>query len=747
MTHLQLVELVELAAIPSPKIQDSPLQKNILMRVLFYLRVHHVSCFAMASFIGLAVAALFFGLSKTVRAAVPSPQSIGSDLTILTHNDLYGNASSRQAAVIVLSTPQSQDKARSNCAAIGETLWALGNSTKDLGFLRYLDYDKTTNERSVHWIGGSSGCRAITPEGEIQTISCGTQLPALCSQSAPLSSPADADAGPKWQTSINTGIQTITGFRDKFSFRFLGIRYTPRPARFGYSKYQPQSEPTQVSGLSYAPMCPYPTCTEPKCSEDCLFLNIWTPYLPNGGSGSNKKPVMLWIHGGGFTTGTGSDPTFDGGSLASRGDVVVVTINYRLSTLGFLALSNTTIKGNYGLSDQIAALDWVRGHIADFGGDGDRITVFGQSAGAASVRALLASPMAKGKFSGAIMMSNPGGSGYASTFSRYMTIEESTQQTKALLDEVDCQWMNKTDRSVQLACLRAQDPVKLVTSANVARLVIKRRLVDGTYLTSNELLLNRSASFQNIPVMIGVMRDDGDPFSSFSTSSSPSQALSEQGFNATAILGSNAFAVPEGNNTRYNIFNLTSRVTTDAAFRCLAQSTAVAAVKNYVFAPVYSYEFHRGYQISEWSPNPPTCEAPITAARPYGDTAQEYFKCHSGELYYVFGTLVRQGRPPRDDSDIPFSQYVVDTWTAFARNHNPNPSLDFLAARGFTNTSTAVSESGSWEPVKAEKPMVRILDKNVREEGFRELEQCAVLGYPLKYYEYYDESLEEDVVQ
>jgi carboxylesterase type B len=176
---------------------------------------------------------------------------------------------------------------------------------------------------------------------------------------------------------------------------------------------------------------------------------------------------MLWIHGGGFTGGQGSDTTFDGGNLASRGDVVVVTINYRLSTLGFLALgNNTAVKGNYGIADQIVALDWVQRHIEDFGGDKDRITVFGQSAGAASVRALLASSQATSKFSGAIMQSNPAGLQYAETFSRYLTIEEAAQRSKGLLNETGC---TQADSREQLACLRALPASKLVAGQSVAR--------------------------------------------------------------------------------------------------------------------------------------------------------------------------------------------------------------------------------------------------------------------------------------
>lgn len=176
---------------------------------------------------------------------------------------------------------------------------------------------------------------------------------------------------------------------------------------------------------------------------------------------------MFWIHGGAFTGGTGSDSTFESGGLASRGDVVVVTINYRLSTLGFLALNDGKTNGNFGIADQIAALEWVREHIGAFGGDSNRITIFGQSAGAASVRALMGSPKAIGKYAAAIPMSNLAGLNFASTYSFYFTIaQEVAQFANPLIASVDCDGANDV-----LECLRAVDPLALVSASSAAKSV------------------------------------------------------------------------------------------------------------------------------------------------------------------------------------------------------------------------------------------------------------------------------------
>ena len=140
-------------------------------------------------------------------------------------------------------------------------------------------------------------------------------------------------------------------------------------------------------------------------SEDCLTLNVWTPALDG-----KRRPVMVWIHGGGFTIGASSQALYDGSVLARRGDVVVVTVNYRLGPLGFIRLADVTngkipSSGNEGMLDQVAALEWVRDNIAEFGGDPGNVTIFGESAGGMSVGTLLAMPAARGLFHKAIPQS------------------------------------------------------------------------------------------------------------------------------------------------------------------------------------------------------------------------------------------------------------------------------------------------------------------------------------------------------
>ena len=144
--------------------------------------------------------------------------------------------------------------------------------------------------------------------------------------------------------------------------------------------------------------------SQERMSEDCLYLNVWTPGLDD-----RRRPVMVWIHGGGLSSGSGSSPAYDGAPLASRGDVVIVTINYRLGALGYLPdpvlADDDDTEANFGFHDMLAALEWVRDEIAAYGGDPANVTIFGESAGGIAVGILLASPLAEGLFQHAIIQS------------------------------------------------------------------------------------------------------------------------------------------------------------------------------------------------------------------------------------------------------------------------------------------------------------------------------------------------------
>jgi len=215
---------------------------------------------------------------------------------------------------------------------------------------------------------------------------------------------------------VSTGCGKLDGDEQDGLLVFKGVPFAAVPD--GPRRWLPPEKPATWTGVrdarrfgAVAPQNPVTNQAlaamkiEQAQSEDCLNLNLWTPGLDGA-----RRPVMVWIHGGGFTIGAGSQEIYNGAALAKRGDVVVVTINYRLGPLGFLRLSDVTngripSSGNEGLLDQIAALQWVRDNIAEFGGDPDNVTTFGESAGGMSVGALLAMPSARGLFHKAIPQS------------------------------------------------------------------------------------------------------------------------------------------------------------------------------------------------------------------------------------------------------------------------------------------------------------------------------------------------------
>ena len=198
----------------------------------------------------------------------------------------------------------------------------------------------------------------------------------------------------------------LRGVRDRGVHVFKGIPYGADTAP---RRFRPALPPEPWRGvrdaLQYGPACPQPGISE-ATSEDCLSLNVWTPGLRDGA----RRPVMVYIHGGEYSSGSGSSPLYDGTRLCERGDVVVVTVNHRLNAFGHLYLGRLAgpdfaDSGNVGLLDLVLALQWVRDHAPEFGGDPDRVMVFGQSGGGAKIATLMAMPAARGLFQRAATMS------------------------------------------------------------------------------------------------------------------------------------------------------------------------------------------------------------------------------------------------------------------------------------------------------------------------------------------------------
>lgn len=305
----------------------------------------------------LTVAAAYLPYASAAAIAPSSLSNGQTSLTLLYQNNLNFTDDVNHISAILLD-PSTASNGAAGCAALDETLItqsALQAHSQD--FINQLSYafyaGRSTQDQKWHIASGQTV--QVSNKGlKFAKAGPGNVLPVLCTQSSQSNTPSNAVASAANEIKISSSGNTFVGFRNKKSFRFQGIPFADPPARFAYSTVYSKTGQT-IDATKYGPDCAQPY--ESSSSENCLFVNIQTPYIPKAGSKKNLRPVHFWIYGGGFTGGSGASSGSDGGQLASREDIVVVEINYRLTTLGFLAIPGTNITGNYGISDQVTGLD------------------------------------------------------------------------------------------------------------------------------------------------------------------------------------------------------------------------------------------------------------------------------------------------------------------------------------------------------------------------------------------------------
>lgn len=300
---------------------------------------------------------------------------------------------------------------------------------------------------------------------------------------------------------------------------YKGIPYAAPPV--GDLCWKPPQPPARWEGVractEFGPWCPQPTPLMGhelgRMSEDCLYLNVWTA----ASRSDERRPVMVWIHGGGHTTGSGAQLLYDGANLARKG-VVLVTINYRLGPFGYLAhplLSKESpqgVSGNYGLLDQIAALKWVQTNVTAFGGDPGCVTIFGESAGAVSVCRLMISPLAKGLFHRAIAESG-GAHGRNRHLRRTVRgLEPMEQVGRDLSRQMGC-----ADAPDELAAMRAKTWQEVLAASSPAQGLFGTGMkygpiVDGWAIPDNPVTMFAAGKQYDVPLMAGTNADEGMVF-------------------------------------------------------------------------------------------------------------------------------------------------------------------------------------------------------------------------------------------
>ena len=378
--------------------------------------------------------------------------------------------------------------------------------------------------------------------------------------------------------------------------------------------------------------------TDGEKSEDCLYLNIWTPDLDGA-----KRPVMLWIHGGAFNTGGGHVLAYRGDPLAARGDVVAITINYRLGAFGFLNLLDATdgklpATGAEGLADQIAALRWVRENVSAFGGDPGNVTIFGESAGGMSVGALLSSPAARGLFHKAIAQSGAAHVGKPRALSAAVArslISESGLSSEALL------------QAPMEAILKAQGAI-IANPKGFGGLPFMPT-IDGTILPARPIDGVRQGCAAGIPVLAGSTRDEWNIFTVMRPKLREMDEAKLSTFTA-GVTGEDCAAGVVAAYAEGTPFERWNAIMTDHSFTVPAIRLAEAQS---AYAPSYAYRF-------DW--RSPFMGGVLGA-------------CHTLEVGFVFGTFDQQNAGQffgNDAAARALGDAMMESWIAFARTGNPS---------------------------------------------------------------------------
>lgn len=445
---------------------------------------------------------------------------------------------------------------------------------------------------------------------------------------------------------VLTSSGTLLGTCNSSVAKYLSVPYADPPIgdkRFAPAKaFQGSSE---IECTTLPPYCPQPSSVDQN--EDCLFLNIYAPVEM-----SSEVPVMVWFHGGSFLVGGSADPTFDGTNLVENENVIVVTVNYRLGIFGFFDDASTGT--NFGLTDAMMALSWVKENISKFGGNPNRVTIFGESSGGTLIRALLTSPLSRHLYRNAIIQSDP----------------------------------QAFDANPQNVSRGELNPI-LLNLANCSDIICMRSLTADDLVTAEYALYNDLASIDNVntvypygpnidydiipysfgegleqgklenyvDIIMGYNLNESAPTVSTSVPSGLSEAeydyLLQASFgesNANSIISSGLFEQTDELQLEFEI------ISTLWGFECPTEYNIENIVKNRLAPKIYGYQLDEGILYSD-NTNYSLCGGASV--------------CHEDDLYLIWGTY-----DPKSvsESQIKLSREIQARWANFAKNGTPDAS-------------------------------------------------------------------------
>lgn len=482
----------------------------------------------------------------------------------------------------------------------------------------------------------------------------------------------------------------LQGLTEQGVHTFKGIPYGATTA--GNNRFKPPVRAESWSGVrdafDYGPSAPQ-TGRGASSNEDCLVLNVWTPALNDGGN----RPVMVWLHGGGFRSGSGSAPTYNGTNLCNGQDVVVVTINHRLNIfssnyLEEFAGEEFAGSGCAGILDIVQALEWVRDNIQAFGGDPSRVTIFGESGGGRKTTTLLAMPKAQGLFHRAIIQSG--------AILEFMPKEDGIRQASMLLDEVSISkhnahklqhipvgWLQRAHAEVLRKVRPTREIVGITTSTPV---------LDGTYLPADPFAPTAMTLSANVPVMVGWCRTEETLFQQPTPKNltmDDAQLIErvKDRLGAKRKMADDVIAAYKSTHPNARPWDLYTFICTDQPRGTYPKVLAVRKAALGA-APTFVYRF-------DW------------------DLGNELKTPHALEIPFAFDNIdygIGLFDIPKTDEAYAFAKKMSATWAAFARNGNPN-----------------TPDMPDWSPYTRDSRTTMILNNQSRTENDPESETRKIM--------------------